>query len=118
MQEIIADIRARLGTCQQRDADAAVLLGILDSCLEQLRIARENVDQAERILESLTPGGSQFHGSPENCADWVRDRQKSYHDSLCRAVKDRNQAQANEARMREGYVWEMQYLEMQYLEMQ
>lgn len=26
------------------------------------------------ILESLTPGGSEFHNSPKNCAEWVRDR--------------------------------------------
>lgn len=33
MLDTIADIRSRLGTCRQRDADAAMLLGIVDSLL-------------------------------------------------------------------------------------
>lgn len=33
MLDTIADIRARLGTCNQRDVDAATLLGIVD-CLQ------------------------------------------------------------------------------------
>jgi hypothetical protein len=30
--------------------------------------------KAERLLESLTPGGSEFSGSPEACARWVKER--------------------------------------------
>ena len=29
---------------------------------------------AERLLLDLTPGGSEFHGSPERCAQWAQDR--------------------------------------------
>jgi len=54
--------------------------------METLR-AEYELAQAERIaeleaevsrlmhhLESLTPGGSEFHDSPERCVDWVRER--------------------------------------------
>lgn len=29
---------------------------------------------AEQALESLTPGGSEFHGSPIYCAEWIQRR--------------------------------------------
>lgn len=29
---------------------------------------------AKRLLLDLTPGGSEFHGSPERCAQWAQDR--------------------------------------------
>jgi len=28
----------------------------------------------ERLLLDLTPGGSEFYGSPERCAQWAKDR--------------------------------------------
>lgn len=31
-------------------------------------------DELMRILESLTPGGSEFHNSPDMCAEWIRGR--------------------------------------------
>jgi len=31
-------------------------------------------DDLMRLLESLTPGGSEFYESPENCTCFVRDR--------------------------------------------
>ena len=31
-------------------------------------------DDLMRLLESLTPGGSEFHESPENCARFIRER--------------------------------------------
>ena len=31
-------------------------------------------DDLMRLLESLTPGGSEFHESPENCVRFARDR--------------------------------------------
>ena len=36
--------------------------------------AVERSRAAERLLEGLTPGGSEFHGSPMQCAEWVADR--------------------------------------------
>ncbi len=30
--------------------------------------------EAEHLLLDLTPGGSEFHGSPERCAQWAKDR--------------------------------------------
>lgn len=32
------------------------------------------MNAAERLLLDLTPGGSEFHGSPERCAQWAQDR--------------------------------------------
>ena len=37
-----------------------------------------------RLLESLTPGGSEFHESPETCADHIRARGRT---SIKLAVK-------------------------------
>ena len=103
MLDTIADIRSRLGTCRQRDADTATLLGIVDTYVEQLKAVQARANKAERTLESLTPGGSEFHGSPENCADWVRDQRKTLYNALCRAMDERNQSQGAMARMRGDY---------------
>lgn len=40
----------------------------------QLNDAVKRAEQVERLLEDLTPGGSEFHGSPERCAEFVRNR--------------------------------------------
>ena len=36
--------------------------------------AEERANAAESFLEGLTPGGSEFHGNPTMCAQWVADR--------------------------------------------
>ena len=36
--------------------------------------AVERSRAAERLLEGLTPGGSEFYGNPTMCAQWVADR--------------------------------------------
>lgn len=32
------------------------------------------LDRYRKALETLTPGGSEFYGEPERCAEFVRDR--------------------------------------------
>ncbi len=34
-------------------------------------------DELMRLLESLTPGGSEFHNEPENCVERIRDHVRS-----------------------------------------
>ena len=36
--------------------------------------ADKEIDGLKALLIDLTPGGSEFHGSPERCAQWARDR--------------------------------------------
>src|SRR3990167_2792819 len=36
--------------------------------------AEQQANAAERLLEGLTPGGSEFYGNPTMCAQWVADR--------------------------------------------
>ena len=38
------------------------------------RYADYTKDDLMRLLESLTPGGSEFYESPENCARFIRER--------------------------------------------
>lgn len=47
-------------------------------------------DDLMRILESLTPGGSEFHNSPKNCAEWVRGRL----GTLSKVAGERNRLRA------------------------
>lgn len=62
-----------------------------------------------RILENLTPGGSEYFNDPERCAKWIEDRLSNAQRITVEAVKDRNaalaraeQAEAREAVLREA----------------
>lgn len=46
---------------------------------ENFRLAAE--------LAALTPGGSEFHNSPDNCIQWIRERL----ESRAKVAKERNQ---------------------------
>jgi hypothetical protein len=48
----------------------------------------------ERLLESLTPGGSEFAGSPEACAKWVRARLASVGKLALERNRCQGQAEA------------------------
>ena len=43
-----------------------------------------------RTLESLTPGGSEYHNDHERCAAYVRDRRESQHKIILRLTQQRN----------------------------
>lgn len=43
-----------------------------------------------RRLEDLTPGGSEFHDSPDNCIGWVKDRM----EHVGKLAKERNELRA------------------------
>jgi hypothetical protein len=47
-------------------------------------------DAAYRLLEGLTPGGSEFYDSPQNCAEWAMDRMRNVMEQ----VKARKAAEA------------------------
>jgi hypothetical protein len=39
-------------------------------------------DAAYRLLEGLTPGGSEFYDSPQNCAEWAMDRMRNVMEQV------------------------------------
>lgn len=43
--------------------------------------------RAMRVLEDLTPGGSEFYASPENCAAFIRHRLDTQRDAIIRAKR-------------------------------
>ncbi len=43
-----------------------------------------------RVLEGLTPGGSEYHNDPERCAAYVRDRLNQQHRLIVRFKKQRD----------------------------
>lgn len=50
------------------------------------------------LLESLTPGGSEFHQSPERCAEFAKDRMAG----VIKQVKKRKAAEAEVVRLRDA----------------
>ncbi len=53
----------------------------------------DNETTALRLLESLTPSGSEFVNNPQACYEYVRDLIKSQHDRIILVTKQRNEAQ-------------------------
>ncbi len=41
---------------------------------EEVVLLRKQLEDLEQALIELTPGGSEFHGSPQRCIDWANDR--------------------------------------------
>lgn len=60
------------GTLHVTDADGMVMTPF--EVAERLNELTAERDALHRLIESLTPGGSEFHNAPENCAEWVRGR--------------------------------------------
>ncbi len=56
---------------------------------------------AMRLLEILTPGGSEFHENPQRCAAWVQERLDSAQRLTVRAYTERNEMRQENARLRE-----------------
>ena len=46
--------------------------------------------KAMKILESLTPSGSEFVNEPERCAQFLRDTRESQHRMIIRLTMERN----------------------------
>jgi hypothetical protein len=51
-------------------------------------------DEARRLLEGLTPGGSEFHDNPQRCAEWARQEISRNIQGRVDAVAARNRAEA------------------------
>jgi chromosome segregation ATPase len=58
---------------------------------------KAKIEELQSLLESLTPGGSEFSGDPERCAAWVRQRLAS----AGQLAAERNRLRADLARARE-----------------
>jgi hypothetical protein len=39
-----------------------------------INVFQKRIAALESQLESLTPGGSEFHGSAQHCIEWIKDR--------------------------------------------
>lgn len=68
---------------------------------EQIVAVTAERDTAYKLLESLTPGGSEFHNDPEACAKYVRDRIDSKHRALVAAKQALNETYTDD----NGIVW-------------
>ena len=64
------------------------------------RIAALEAEVARLLchLESLTPGGSEFHNDPARCVAWVRERLSG----VIKQVQKRKTAEAENVRLREA----------------
>jgi len=54
--------------------ELATVRELADMAQAALAAMTTRAERAERLLEDLTPGGSEFHGSPARCAEFVRNR--------------------------------------------
>jgi hypothetical protein len=81
--EMMARIRAELNGDDPREA-------IITKLRAELAAMTTRAETAEAALESLTPGGSEFHGSPANCAEWIGKRMAN----VMRCIKERKAAEA------------------------
>lgn len=54
--------------------------------VEYPKLVAEN-QKIKRLLEELTPGGSEFHNDPEYCAKWIRENRQENHFSLAKIIK-------------------------------
>ena len=77
------------------DLEAQPLAARFATVADPLEAMRKRAETAERLLENLTPGGSEFHGSPERCAEFVCNRLAG----VTRQVELRKQAEAKLAAM-------------------
>ena len=62
----------------------------LDQLRAALAAATQRAEVAQRLLESLTPGGSEFYDSPNNCAEWATRRM----NEVAKIAKERNELRA------------------------
>lgn len=67
--------------------------------MDKTRQAEINA-QARKVLESLTPGGSEFHNNPEMCESYIRERLRNGH----KAMKDRVRLQQEIDRLKGLYL--------------
>ena len=72
-----------------------------ETLIEEVRAGSERIaaltterDSCQRMLEDLTPGGSEFYRNPIRCRNWVQDRLSSAHASTVKAVQERDDALA------------------------
>jgi hypothetical protein len=47
----------------------------------------ERLKLAERLLEKLTPEGSEFYQSPQNCFDYVEECFKNNHEARIKLIR-------------------------------
>jgi chromosome segregation ATPase len=87
LQSVFNDLAAAKDRIKLLENEAATLKS-------EVKEAVRRYDAIERLLESLTPGGSEFAGSPEACARWVRERLSSVGKLAVERNRCQGQAEA------------------------
>jgi hypothetical protein len=54
---------------------------------------------AQRYLEDLTPGGSEYHNNPKRCFEWAQGRIESAHRIAMEAALERNRLREDNGRL-------------------
>ena len=90
----MATVTAEMVREWRRLAEAATALdrrswygNAVPALCDALEAAWRERDAAKRLLEDLTPGGSEFHDSPERCAEFVRNRMAGVIEQVRRRME-------------------------------
>lgn len=70
----------------------SLMCRVRDEMQAALQQAQARNAELLRMMESLTPGGSEFHNSPQRCIDFAKDTMRSRWESIRKLVRERNQA--------------------------
>ena len=81
----IEDCLIRFGTC--RESDMSDLVYTIRALRKRLSDANARAKTAERYLEDLTPGGSEFSGDPKFCFGWIKDTLYFQHQKTMKLIK-------------------------------
>ena len=52
-------------------------------------------NKAQQLLESLTPGGSEFYNDPEYCVKHIREYQQNQHELIVKLVIEKKALMAS-----------------------
>jgi len=90
LRELVAKWRGKSAIFKVTFGDSEVE-GAYLSCADELEQALSAAppSKAQRVLESLTPGGSEFAGDPDACAAYVHKKISTLQDIAKNAVKAR-----------------------------
>ena len=94
----VAELEAHLGDLPRWEDGrvAALEAEVVGKQKTIIELARK-VDRFRNHLESLTPGGSEFHNDPVRCVEWVHERTSS---AISQVLKRKAAAEAEAERLR------------------
>jgi len=68
---------------------------------QSIGILLAEIERLNRLLESLTPGGSEFHDNPEYCVEWAKSRLESNWRIAKKAIIRSRELEGEVKRLRE-----------------